>query len=271
MNTTTTQSSPSPQHPTDLIPLIAAQRAAAAKSEAEQPQRRVLVIGKSGHGKTFSVATTAPKVIVIDYDNQLNDPIVRQRVAGIYPMWDKDWVRFELKGIANQPIANLRNLLCSKPIQAMDHTYTLLIDSMNQWADEADAELMDACPKGASGEKDTYWYWAQWANTLRDFHVQIKKLRCNVVVTGIEEEIREAQSGQVEGVRFNLPGKKFSHRIFSFYTDVFRQIKQVTQKPDKTVDISYVWQVQPDREFPLAKTRIKTNKLYVPSTWESFK
>ena len=83
MNTTTTQSSPSPQHPTDLIPLIAAQRAAAAKSEAEQPQRRVLVIGKSGHGKTFSVATTAPKVIVIDYDNQLNDPIVRQKIAGI--------------------------------------------------------------------------------------------------------------------------------------------------------------------------------------------
>jgi len=251
------------EHPADLIPAIAAARAAQNRTEAAKPQRRVLIIGRSGTGKTYNVCTTFPKVIVLDYDNQLNDDAVRSKVAGIYPMWDKAWVSDKLKAPGTALLAH-KALLTSKDIAALDHTYTVFVDSFNQFGDEISEKLKDQTPKG-----DQYWYWREWAKALREVHNLYKQLRCNVVVSMIEEEVRDAETGRVEAVRMNMQGREFTPRMPSFYTDVFRQVKKVTPKPPDDATIEYLWQIHPNNDFSMAKSRIKTTKMFVPSTWAS--
>jgi len=252
-------------HPSDFIPEIARQRAEILRKESADPRRRILVVGIPGSGKTFSGCTTMPKPIVIDYDNQIDDPRCLNGVAGYYPMWDDAFVKNELKlvGTPLQKFEALINLLAPK----LTPEYTIFPDSMSTLADKLKENLEARLP--TEGKGDNYWFWREWSKAWRLVCTKLKEVRCNVYFTAHESEIRDDATGRLEKFGWILQGREFTPRIPQFFTDVVRQTHLVkTDKDGKIEREEWLWQIKPTDQFPCAKSRCKQSKLQIPATWE---
>lgn len=256
------------EHPLDLINALALERAAKIKEEKRKPQRRIMIIGTSGSGKTYA-ASSCPKPVYDDYDNQLNDPVVISRLHAVYPMWDTEFVQQKL-GLKGSPDKVFKDLLTAHHSKlTLDHT--VVWDSASYFSDRLKENLTERIPKGKEGDKDGYWYWREWANAWRSICEKIAKLECNFVAIFHESEIRDEATGRLEKYGWMMQGKEFTPRIPQFFTDVVRQLHVVDSVPNTGAikEEKWLWQIKPTTDFPIAKTRCTVNNLYIPASWNA--
>lgn len=256
----------SSQHPSDFIHEVAAQRAELLRKEAADPRRRILAIGIPGSGKTYSICTTMPKVIVLDYDNQLDDVDVRAKVFAHYPMYDADWVKTQLKIVGN-PLEILEKVVNAlRPGLTPQHT--LFTDSMSTFAD-ALKENLEARSLAQPVSDRSFWFWREWSKAWRSLCTLLKSLPCNVAMSAHESEIRDDETGRLQKYGWILQGKEFTPRIPQFFTDVVRQVHNVAADP-KTGAITkeeWLWQIKPTADAPHIKSRCRSNSLFIPARW----
>jgi hypothetical protein len=252
----------SPQHPLDFIPQVAAERAKILASEAANPQRRLLLIGVSGSGKTYSTVTTCPNPVVDDFDNQLDHPAVVAALRGVFPMWDKAWIKNELKPTQNI-IDEIVMQVIEKYVAPLPPDCTFIVDAISTLADLIRDSLTVRAPKG-----DSYWFWREWSNFWRRFITALKNVRCNVVVIAHETQVRDSETGRVLNYGWLLQGQEFSPRLPQFFTDVVRQVRETTVDPTSgKVTSKYLWQIAHSKEFDVAKTRCSAKTQYIPADW----
>lgn len=270
-------------HPTQLIPAYAKK----ASEEQKELAKRILLIGRSGHGKsTAACAGVKGPVIIADAENNVPPELHSRNDVYILPLHDQDWVKKTFNGCTNAWLALMRFIDFGGDGRKLTSECTLVIDSLSAFSDILAADLEARKPVGQSGEADGYWYWREWAKNLSDLCGRIKRLQCNVVLTTHEHETIDVETGKVTAVRWWLPGQQYTPRIPQNFTEVYRQIRKlkapvlaaVAGKPapvpaaaaPTTVSYEYVWQVNATAQFPAAKTTMKTKELEVPATWASF-
>lgn len=255
---------PSVSSPLDLIPLVAREHAAAIKAERDKPQRRLMIVGTSGSGKTYSTAT-APLPIYLDYDNQLNDIVVRQKLVAIFPMFDTEFTKTKL-GLVGAPQERLIKLIETK-FGEFTPQHTIILDSASQYGDLVKANLTEKF-KSKDGD-GSFQLWATWADVWRDLCKKIRDLGCNVIMTFHENELRNEETNRLEKYGWMMQGKEFTPRIPQYFTDVVRQIHEV--EVDKQTGAlkaeRWLWQIKPTPEFPIAKSRCTTKAITIPATW----
>lgn len=245
---------------------VAMLQAAALKAQQAMPQRRVQVVGVAGSGKSYSVITTAPKPVVLEYDNQATDPLVRERAHAILPMWNQDFVKSELK-LSGTPLQILESTV-NKLSLDLTHDYTLVYDSASMISDIFKAHLEEYMK--AQKISDGYWLWGEWARWWKKVFTSFRSLKCHAAFIFHESELRDEETGRLEKYSWALQGKEFTHRIPTFCTDVVRQIREVKLAADKkTVESEkFLWQIKPTTDFPCAKSRRVTNQILIPASWD---
>lgn len=254
----------SPQHPLDFIPQVAAERAKTLASQAANPQRRLLLIGVSGSGKTYSTVTTCPNPIIVDYDNQLDHEDVRSKLAGVFPMWDKAWCQANLK---------CPNRAEDQVMYVVDHFIaplksdcTAIFDTMSALGDRLYQSLEVQFNRR---DKDgSFRFWDAWGMFWNRFTQRLTELSCNVVMVAHETQFRDAETGRIISYGWMLPGQVFTPRIPTRFTDVARQVREQSE-PDQQGKIitKYRWQVGYSKEFDVAKTRCSAKTQYIPADW----
>lgn len=221
---------------------------------------RLLLVGPPKWGKTYSVVTTFPNPLVVDFDNGLT------AINGIdvAPFYDGEWFKKTFPGISMR--TNALSKFIVQHASQMTGEQTLVLDSLSTICDYLNKDLTSIQPKGKNGEPDGYWFWAQWGNWLRDFCVLLTSLKCNVVLIAHEAEVRDAETGRLTGYRWLLKGQDFSPRLSQFFTDVFRQVKETKESQGKITE-EYKWQVKQTPLFPYANTRMNCDTLYIPASY----
>lgn len=255
------------EHPSDYIPIIAAERASLLRSEQRKTQRRLFTIGKSGSGKTYSTIVSAArlgwKVYVIDYDNQLVDDEVRASVTGVFPMHSSEFVA--KLGAGTDPLKQYEHVILNHCMK-LPGSALVFTDSMTMFADL----LSDFLTKGKPKSEDGYWYWREWAKAWRRIMTLNKDLPCNAAISAHERTSEPDElAGKAPLKTWILQGREFTPRIPTFFTDVVLQVHECTPLPtDKTrVADTYWWQIKPDAEFPHAKSKRPTNLVRIPADW----
>lgn len=254
------------EHPLDLVPAVAAEHAKRAAAAKESPFRKLLCVGMSGSGKTYSNVTTAKNPIVVDYDHQLNDRAVLDKLVGVFPMYDKEFIHKEFGLLPTRMDAQkiAVKTLFQKHLSKLSPECTVIWDSGTLMADFIEEILWEQTPT-SKGEKDGYEFWDMWADWWREFCADVRDLRCNFVLTFHEKEQYD-KKGNFLGWSWALAGKKFASRFSQFFTDCVRQVRQ-SAPANGVANVKYLWQVAPTDDFVWAKTRLKTDKLYIPASW----
>lgn len=250
----------------DALLQVAQLQADALRQETAKPQRRLQIVGLAGSGKTYSTITTMPKPIVLDYDNQLNDPLVREKAHAIFPMWNQDFVKSELKLTGNP--AQILESLVQKLGADLTTDYSIIFDSASMISDVFKNNLEEYMK--AQKITDGYWLWAEWARWWKKIFTAFRSLKCHGAFLFHETEIRDEETGRLEKFSWALQGKEFTHRIPTFCTDVIRQIREVKLTADKKSVESerFYWQIKPTSDFPCAKSRRVTNQILIPASWD---
>ena len=254
-------------------------------SAQESPQIRLLLIGPPKSGKTFAAATF-PNPLFVDFDDSLTSKELRTKYSlhsldFCDPAWIKEHfskrVIVTASGTRIKAASAFVDFLNSPDIEKMTYEQTLVIDSLSTLGDAVRAELEASQPTSKSGEPDTFWFWREWAAWFRDLCTRLKQLSTHVVVIAHENEIRDSETGKVTAFKLALPGQEMTPRLPQFFTDIYRQTKEVTVKPgaasDKaatSVEEKYLWQVKTSPQF-MCNTRMKTDKMYVPAHYDSIK
>lgn len=244
------------------------------------PQIRLLLVGPPKFGKTYA-ASTFPNPLFVDFDNGLTSRELREKNLAILPFYDEQWLRkqypkLHVASVAPvKPASALVTFLNSPEIMAMTVEDTLVLDSLSTISDAVKMELTPLIPVFKNDKEDGFWFWRQWSNWFRDFCTKLRSLRCHVVLTAHEQEIRDPETGRVTAYKFMLQGQEFSPRLPQFFTDIYRQTKESKLLPGsadsltKRVQESYLWQIKSSPQF-VCETRMKTDKQYVPANFSSF-
>jgi len=235
-----------------------------------EQQMRCLIIGPAGSGKSWA-AKTFPNPYYLDWDDNLSHE------------YFQDVQRFPAYRIEDHLLAARTNDVYKWQLAWMkEHAYkmlpeqTLIFDSIAGFADALRDKLEAATPKSPkTGEADGYWFWKRWSVYFRELFNTFKKCKCRIVIIMHENEVRDSETGRVLSIKPLLQGQEFSPRIPSFFTNVFRQ----TARPNKIITtqdikgaatIDYYWQVKSDTRFDIARTTIKTSRVFIPATYKSF-
>lgn len=254
-----------PQHPLDFLPKFAADRAKAIAAESARPQRRLLLIGVSGSGKTFSCCTTCPNPVPVDYENQLDHTEVRSKLAGVFPMWDKKWIEENIKGVPNRAEDHL-NWVIDNHLAKLSNDYTAIFDTMSSISDRIYESFEVQFNRR---DKDgSFRFWDAWGTFWNRFTRKLETLTCNVVMIAHETQFRDAETGRIISYGWMLPGQVFTPRIPTRFTDVVRQVREQSE-PDQQgrITTKYKWQIGYTKEFDVAKSRCSAGTLYIPADW----
>lgn len=241
-------------------------------STIEIPQIRLLLVGIPKSGKTYSVATTFPGVVVADFDNGYTANDLRGKDIPLLNFYDPEWVKKVYPGKSS---ANAFSDFLANEATKFERGQTLVIDGLSSLSDAVREHLDKITPKGKDGNPDGFWFWKQWSIWFQQFCVRLTTLKCHVVLIAHEQEIRDSETGRVLSYKWLLQGQEFSHRLSQFFTDVMRQTKTTTEvtKPGPIVEVTnkFEWQIAPDTKFPYCCTRMNSNQKFVPATFASFK
>lgn len=242
------------------------------------PQIRLLLIGKPASGKSWAAATF-PNPLFADFDNsctslkQLKDDIL------ILPFYSTEFVREKLRSL-NAMSAFLDWL--ATEAKKLTSEQTLVIDSLSTLQDAFHSTLEASPKKNAKGEDDGFYLWGEKIKYFRNIHMHLISLKCHVVVTAHEREIRDDKTGALLGKVLPSMSGSFCDRLGQFYTDIFHQFAREKLSPNGTPItekdsnghnvplLEYCWQVRGDNKYDL-KTRMVSPPAIVPATFASFK
>jgi len=234
-------------------------------STQAMPQIRLLLLGRPGTGKTFSVCTTFPGIIVADFDNGLTSADIRKLGILSMPFYDMDWIKKNFPNSGDRAASAFKAWL-NNEARKLEKDQTLFIDSLSALDDSFHIETEKLAPAGKSGERDGFFVWNQKQVFFRDIHNIFKALKCNVVVAAHEKEERDADSGALLGKVSPLMTGVFASKLGSQYTDVVRTFskeeRDAAGKPTgKTI---YQWQVKSDDKYDLKSRMTHASKFVEP-------
>lgn len=228
-----------------------------SSADLKSTQIRLFLIGPPKSGKTFSAATF-PDPIFVDFDKGLTSPELRERKLKFLPMYDNDFIKNEMK---QQNSVNALTWFLKNEAPKLTNEQTIVLDSLSTIGDV----VMEDCVKRTpinNGKPEGYWTWTEWAKWWLNLCHMFNSLTCHVVVTAHEKEIRNDETGKLEGYLWLMKGKDFSPRMPQFFTDIFRQIKTSKEAGGKITE-EFNWQVKGDTAFPFACTRMTTDQKLV--------
>lgn len=224
----------------------------------------LLLQGPPASGKSYNVLMTFPHIIYVDFENLLPPEIPTLRPPDyIIPFYDREWL---LKNSADfggikSPMLAYKWWLQHEAARMTDEQ-TLVNDSLSSIQDMFHIQVEPQ----AEGAENKYYLWNEKAKYMRDIHLLLRNLKCNVVMIAHEMEPRDEDTGKLTGKFMPYVTGGFKAQIGRNYDNVFRAF--TTEGPDKKP--VYMWQIKPDKEYNL-RTTIKTDAKYVPASFESFK
>jgi hypothetical protein len=255
----------------------------AKESPSEQAElTRLLLVGPAGWGKSTSSATF-PQPVWVDVDNNV-PPEIKPKLKHVIPLWNRDFLTNNAFGgitpevLVQYPLNFFPRILSD----ARDLTaeYTLVVDNLSAISELLATMISNLHAKAI--EKNSYHFWNVWAAWLNSLFIGLKSLKCHVILIAHEDEIRDNETNRVLNRRWLLDGKKFTPKMGSYFNNIFRQTR-IEEKASQfavqrsyenmnsaVTTLKYMWQVLPDQEFDVARTTIKTNKLFVPAMYQSF-
>ncbi len=238
---------------------------ATSPAEVNTSIRRLLICSFPGEGKTYQTLTTCPNPVFCDFDNGISDPRLKSLGFQHLKFYDEKWCDSVYK--KSQPCNAFGEFLKIDGIKLAPEQ-TLCVDSLSLLSDNME-ELkwsMTPTPKGST-EKDGFAFWDMVKDYYIDLGKQFIKLKCGVVMTAHLEEVRKKESGAFMHYAPLVNGK-FKQRIGQFFTDVVR-IKTIQNVIGDKVTTTYKWQVKPDTDFPMAKSRSKVDTMYIDASWDA--
>lgn len=231
-------------------------------------QRRVLLCGFPGDGKTFTSAMTSPNPTIVDIDKGITDPRIVDRAIPTIDIWDS---KFTDKHFKTSIKSNAVKAFLKEHGMKYAKEQTLIIDSISSWQDSLlTFNWSDAmCPKfKGTQEKDPFSFY----DIIKDYWTEVftimMGLNCHVIITAhLNEKYKMVDNKQIlEGLVTNIEGST-KHTIGRFFTDVIRQ-KAVGKKGmganAENITTEYLWQVKPDDMFK-AKSRAPIETLHIPA------
>lgn len=240
------------------------------------PQIRLALQGASKTGKTYS-ALTFPNPVVIDIDNGLVAHTHRTDVLRL-PFNDNAWISTWFKHDKNKvkfPCRDaIKQWLSTEALKLTDKQ-TLIIDSWTTLQDAFDAQADPSIePVYTSNNSiNEFAFWEKKLDFSREVMNSLKSLKCHVIVTFHEQDIRNA-SGQLIGKVEPAMQGKFQKKLGLYFTDWFRTIAKSKIDPTdkegkKVIDTSYFWQTKGDNEVNLG-SRLKGQPLLVEPHFKIF-
>jgi len=246
---------------------------------------RLLLVGLSGTGKTFSSLLDTPNPIIADFDNKLSGFRLAHPEIGFHaiPFWDMKFCVETMKclndesGKPNNPKypPNSRDAfkywLAEEGLK-LQPNQTFILDSWTSL--QASFDTQSSLPheivfSKKTGEEDTYKFWGRKKNYARDVTTALKSLQCNVIVIA-HETFERNDNGSVIGLKALMDGS-YADELPSQFTDVYRQ-RIFTQEEAAKLNLKqagYYWQTNKDQYFKFScKANPKLND-YIPATWTS--
>lgn len=231
----------------------------------------LLLQGPSGVGKTRNLCTSHPHPVVLDLNNGLT--IVRKLCPDIiaFPFYDSGF----RESYCGKKVINLLAVqeFLKKDAQYLERHHLLILDSVTDLADEARGyfEKLSVTKKG---DIDTYKVWDKFATYFIKLFADLRSLPCDVCVITHEREDKErgaAGDERLVELKHALRSNQLTDisRTFTDYFLAMRKIKVDNKAGTQTSE--WVWRIAPDRLHPRLKTRLETNKIEVPASWEIFK
>jgi hypothetical protein len=224
-------------------------------------QRRVLLCGTFGSGKTYTSITTSPNPQIVDVDKGITDPRLVARNDPTYPVWDDKW-RSEVikKDVRANAVMEITKTFAKK----LTHEQTLIYDSTTSIQDSVHDFLWKIAPiaKGST-EKDGFGYWETVKDWWNEFFTALSALECHVILTAHLSDRRSKENPAIITGWGPLIDGSTKNFIGRFFTDVIMQ-HAIDKKEGEKVNTTYKWQVKSDHMFT-AKSRANIDGLYIPA------
>tara|TARA_R110000803_G_C11989475_1_gene321910 strand:+ start:13391 stop:14188 length:798 start_codon:yes stop_codon:yes gene_type:complete len=242
---------------------------------------KLALVGPPGSGKTYSALTTFPNPILVDLDNNLPTEL-QDKGYNTIKLWDEDWRKAKFGAKGARVLSSLIEFM-TKEGRFFTEEQTLIFDSVSAINDHLEADVESDTPRQPEGDRN-FRYWKAHQMWLSMFLQAVRALSCNVVVICHEDELRDPNTNMIKARRIQLPGKKTSPRLPSFFNNVFRQVRialpvkkqpiipapKTGAKESEQYNIAYLWLIKPYDNFDIARTTIVTDKKMVMATYKSF-
>jgi len=247
-------------------------------SETNSSQRRILIQGPPGSGKTYSVVMSAPNPLIAAWDNGLTNPDIQKLNPPVLPFYDEAWCKeqsFSPGGKKGVNRAVLFEDFLRHEGPKIPEGVALIVDTLSFWSDVAEEYLWSITPiSKKTNEKDGYDYWASYADYFNRCLTLMTTFKCDVVITAHEVEIYGKESGRLEKIAPLLKTKELVSRLAGYFTDYVRmhavQKAQAPGAPSKDLkaETEWLWQIKP-AGLVSCKSRSGSDRIYVPARWDS--
>jgi hypothetical protein len=223
-------------------------------------QRRVLLCGEPGSGKTFSSITTSPNPQVLDIDKGITDPRLVKMNIPTYPIWDDEWREKVIKKtVKSNAVLEVVKVYARK----LTIEQTLIIDSMTAIETAMHDVEWNNCPTGSSGNKDGMAFWDNVKEWWTKFFTELSSLNCHIILIAHLADKRDANNpALITGLRPLMDGS-MKDKFGRHFTDIIRQCAVEKKEGDKIIT-EYKWQVKSSSMFT-AKCRANIDGLYIPA------
>jgi hypothetical protein len=229
-------------------------------------QRRVLLCGDFGIGKTFTSIITSPNPIVMDIDKGITDPRLVKLGVPTIDIWDDNFCNAALKSTIK---CNAVKAFIKGDGMKLAKDQTLIIDSLTSWETEVQNYYWHdtICKKESSGEKNVFWFYDQLKDYWLENFTLLTKLQCHVIICAHLADRRHKENPNITvGYRPLIEGST-KDTIGRFFTDVIRQ-HAIEKKVGEKITTEYKWQIKSDNMF-IAKSRIQSDSMFIPADFNS--
>lgn len=243
---------------------------AANTKDIDIAQRRILLCGEVGDGKTFTSMTTSPNPILVDFDNGVTDPRLVSLGIPHIRIYDSKYCKEVLKKDVR---CNALKEFLKTDGPKFARNQTLIIDSLSSLQDDVLEYNWSVAKKikvegSQEMQEDTRDWWYKNKEWWVEIFTYMMRLNCHVILTAhLAEKIQKIKNSESElMVGFGpMVSGSVRHEIGRFFTDVIKQ-HTISKKVGDKIITEYLWQVKPDPMFK-TKCRAQTDSINIPASF----
>lgn len=246
-------------------------------SDMPVSQIRLALQGATKTGKTYS-ALTGTNIVVADFDNGLAAHKSRNDVHRL-AFCEDAWLREHFpecckdskgKTIA-YPARDAFHKWMEKEAPKLEAGQILFIDSWTTVQDAFDMQTTLEPALTLKGEVDSFVFWDRKIDYGRDILSAMKSLKCHVIVSFHEQDVRDASGKLIGKVEPAMQGK-FAKKLGLYFTDWFRCISRSkfegTGEQKKLAGTQYFWQTKGDDEVNLG-SRLPSLPMFIEPNFQN--